>query len=91
MGPIKVEYILDEHRRSQTLTDRKRGLIRKAHELSIMTNTDIFIQLVTQKGRFYGYSFHEREHMGEYVTDGVHMHSKKGTRLQTICLFLNIT
>ncbi len=58
-GPIKVEYILDEHRRSQTLTDQKKGLIRKAHELSIMTNTDIFIQLVTQKGRFCGYSFNE--------------------------------
>lgn len=44
---IGCRYIEDKNARQGTFSKRKKGLLKKIHELSVLTNTDILIVLCT--------------------------------------------
>jgi len=52
---INIEYITDERRRQVTLTKRKQGLMKKAHELSVLCGCELVLILFDSKNKLYQY------------------------------------
>ena len=50
---IKIERITDPRQRVITLTKRKRGLIKKAMELSLLTGAQVVLQIFDEAENYY--------------------------------------
>jgi hypothetical protein len=53
---INMEYIKSKERRQITFYKRKRGLIKKAHELSILTGSELLLLIASETGHIYTYA-----------------------------------
>eukprot|EP00923_Selenidium_pygospionis_P002329 GHVN01003587.1.p2 GENE.GHVN01003587.1~~GHVN01003587.1.p2 ORF type:complete len:198 (-),score=17.01 GHVN01003587.1:1221-1814(-) len=53
---IKIEFIGDKIRRHITFSKRKGGLMKKAHELSTLTGTQVLLLVASETGNVYTYS-----------------------------------
>ncbi|KAI5148164.1 hypothetical protein ENBRE01_0152 [Enteropsectra breve] len=51
-----MEYIVPKTKRSVTFSKRKRGLMKKAHELSILTGAQILVVVASECGHIFTYS-----------------------------------
>ena len=69
-GPLSVAYVEDNEARTRKLSDRKKGLIKKAHELSIMCGVHVFLQLETESHRCYIYT-DDDERWLKYCSSGI--------------------
>lgn len=52
---IKIEFIRDDRRRQVTLNKRKQGLMKKAHELSVLCGCELALILFDSKNKLYQY------------------------------------
>ncbi|GAA5843052.1 hypothetical protein JCM11251_002717 [Rhodosporidiobolus azoricus] len=50
---ISISYIEDKTKRSVTFTKRKSGLMKKAYELSTLTNTNVAVVIVSESGNIF--------------------------------------
>ncbi|KAI6213302.1 hypothetical protein M3Y94_00134700 [Aphelenchoides besseyi] len=53
---IKMEYIGNKLRRYTTFSKRKTGIMKKAHELSTLTGTQVMLLVASETGHCYGYA-----------------------------------
>ncbi|OQS54325.1 SRF [Ecytonucleospora hepatopenaei] len=53
---IKLEYITQKTKRSVTFSKRKKGLLKKAYELALLTNAEISIIIANENGHVYTYT-----------------------------------
>ncbi|ORY77298.1 SRF-type transcription factor (DNA-binding and dimerization domain)-domain-containing protein, partial [Protomyces lactucae-debilis] len=53
---IDIEYIKDDKARGTTFAKRKTGLFKKAHELGVLTGTQIAVIVFSQQDRLFTYS-----------------------------------
>lgn len=53
---IQIEFIEDKTRRHITFSKRKAGIMKKAHELSILTGTDVLLLVASETGHIYTFS-----------------------------------
>jgi uncharacterized glyoxalase superfamily protein PhnB len=53
---IKMEYIGNKLRRYTTFSKRKTGIMKKAHELSTLTGTQVMLLVASETGHVYAFS-----------------------------------
>jgi hypothetical protein len=54
---IQIEYVKDKVKRSVTFSKRKGGLLKKAHELAVLTGADVLVLVATNPGKsVYSYA-----------------------------------
>lgn len=53
---IKLEYIHGRNKRSVTFSKRKKGIMKKAYELSVLTGTEILLLIAGDSGRVYTFA-----------------------------------
>ena len=58
---IAISYIHDKSRRHITFSKRKKGLLKKAHELSALTGTEILLLVVSESGLVYTFATQKLE------------------------------
>lgn len=51
--PVEIKLIVDEKRRRQTASKRKRGLQKKVTEYATMTGSDVLLMILTPTGKMY--------------------------------------
>ncbi|XP_061361104.1 MADS-box protein AGL42-like [Gastrolobium bilobum] len=72
-GKIQMKRIEKEESRQVTFSKRKNGLLKKAHELSVLCEAQIAVIIFSQKGRLYEFSSSDMkkilERYREYVKD----------------------
>ncbi|KAI6175212.1 MADS-box domain-containing protein [Aphelenchoides fujianensis] len=56
---IKMEYIGNKLRRYTTFSKRKTGIMKKAHELSTLTGTQVMLLVASETGHCYAFSTHK--------------------------------
>lgn len=52
---IEISFIENERKRQVTLTKRKQGLMKKAHELSVLCGCELALVMFDTKGKLYQY------------------------------------
>lgn len=53
---IKLEYIHGKNKRSVTFSKRKKGIMKKAYELNILTGTEILLLVASESGHVYTFA-----------------------------------
>jgi hypothetical protein len=53
---IKMEYIGNKLRRYTTFSKRKTGIMKKAHELSTLTGTQVMLLVASETGHVYAFA-----------------------------------
>lgn len=53
---IKLEYIRGKNKRSVTFSKRKKGIMKKAYELNILTGTEILLLVASESGHVYTFA-----------------------------------
>ncbi|KAL6997915.1 hypothetical protein U1Q18_008039 [Sarracenia purpurea var. burkii] len=55
-GRVHLRRIEDKNKRQVTFSKRRRGLMKKAQELSVLCDADLALVVLTSHGRFYEFS-----------------------------------
>ncbi|OIR57870.1 MAG: MADS box protein [Amphiamblys sp. WSBS2006] len=53
---INIEYLEDKGKRHITFSKRKAGIMKKAHELAVLTGTQVLVLVASETGNVYTYS-----------------------------------
>ncbi|KAK6090339.1 hypothetical protein P3W45_000696 [Vairimorpha bombi] len=53
---IKLEYISGKNKRNVTFSKRKKGIMKKAYELSVLTGSEILLLVASESGHVYTYA-----------------------------------
>ncbi len=53
---FSIEYITDKNKRHITFSKRKAGIMKKAHELSVLTGTEVLLLVASETGHIYTFS-----------------------------------
>ncbi|KAH9411076.1 putative SRF-type transcription factor [Ordospora pajunii] len=53
---IKLEYIAGKNKRSVCFSKRKRGIMKKAYELNILTGTEILLLIASESGHVFTFA-----------------------------------
>jgi hypothetical protein len=53
---IKMEYIEGKNKRSVTFSKRKKGIMKKAYELNVLTGTQILLLVASESGHVYTFA-----------------------------------
>ncbi|EOB13438.1 Serum response factor [Nosema bombycis CQ1] len=53
---IKLEYISGRNKRNVTFSKRKKGIMKKAYELNILTGTEILLLVASESGHVYTFA-----------------------------------
>lgn len=53
---IKMEYIHGKNKRSVTFSKRKKGIMKKAYELNVLTGTQILLLVASESGHVYTFA-----------------------------------
>lgn len=72
-----MEYIENKLRRYTTFSKRKTGIMKKAHELSILTGTQVMLLVASETGHVYAFSTNKLKPM---------ISSEQGKNLIQTCL-----
>jgi hypothetical protein len=59
-GPVQLRRIENKINRQVTFSKRRNGLLKKAHEISVLCDAEVALIVFSTKGRLYEYSSHER-------------------------------
>lgn len=76
------QYETDKAARSRKLHDRKRGLIKKADELSAITGAQVFLQIIPENGDVMTWSSNDNLY-ARYVSEGLKPGSADEKRVAT--------
>ncbi|WZZ79515.1 hypothetical protein YC2023_100089 [Brassica napus] len=68
-GKIEIKRIEDVTSRQVTFSKRRKGLLKKAHELSVLCDAQVAAIVFSQKGRLY--DFASSEHMASLKYHGI--------------------
>ena len=68
-GKVSTTFEDNKHKRQQKFYDRKKGILKKAHELSVICGVNIFIKFEAESGNVYTYGA-DKMH-DEYCTTGL--------------------
>lgn len=52
----KISFIQDRVKRQMSFTKRKAGIMKKAHDLSILTGTEVLLIIATDSGSVFSYA-----------------------------------
>ncbi|KAG2319253.1 hypothetical protein Bca52824_012466 [Brassica carinata] len=82
-GKIEIKRIEDGTSRQVTFSKRRKGLLKKAHELSVLCDAQVAAIVFSQKGRLYDFASSDMQkmierceiHRGEYF--GAQRHQKQ--------------
>lgn len=58
-GKIEMKRIENATSRQVTFSKRRNGLLKKAHELSVLCDAEVAVIVFSQKGRLYEFSSSE--------------------------------
>ncbi|PVH65232.1 hypothetical protein PAHAL_2G441300 [Panicum hallii] len=58
-GPVQLRRIENKINRQVTFSKRRNGLLKKAHEISVLCDAEVALIVFSTKGRLYEYSSHE--------------------------------
>ncbi|KAF9764018.1 Serum response factor like protein A [Nosema granulosis] len=53
---IKLEYISGRNKRNVTFSKRKKGIMKKAYELNVLTGTEILLLVASESGHVYTFA-----------------------------------
>ena len=56
---IRMEFIQNKLRRYTTFSKRKTGIMKKAHELSTLTGTQVMLLVASETGHVYAFATHK--------------------------------
>ena len=59
-GKVQLKRIENKINRQVTFSKRRNGLLKKAHEISVLCDAEVALIVFSTKGRLYEYSSHER-------------------------------
>ncbi|CAN6199742.1 unnamed protein product [Urochloa humidicola] len=59
-GPVQLRRIENKINRQVTFSKRRNGLLKKAHEISVLCDAEVALIVFSTKGKLYEYSSHER-------------------------------
>ena len=68
---IQIQQLSNEKTRQLTLAKRKKGLIKKAMELAILCNADVFIQVAGEDKETTLFSSSDLKSMSEIITNDI--------------------
>ncbi|KAG8099412.1 hypothetical protein GUJ93_ZPchr0013g34628 [Zizania palustris] len=57
-GPVQLRRIENKINRQVTFSKRRNGLLKKAHEISVLCDADVALIVFSTKGKLYEYSSH---------------------------------
>ncbi|XP_034582029.1 MADS-box transcription factor 18 isoform X2 [Setaria viridis] len=58
-GPVQLRRIENKINRQVTFSKRRNGLLKKAHEISVLCDAEVALIVFSTKGKLYEYSSHE--------------------------------
>ncbi|KAJ8752977.1 hypothetical protein K2173_008712 [Erythroxylum novogranatense] len=58
-GKIQMKRIENDASRQMSFSKRRNGLLKKAHELSVLCDAEVAVIVFSQRGRLYEFSSHE--------------------------------
>jgi len=59
-GPVQLRRIENKINRQVTFSKRRNGLLKKAHEISVLCDAEVALIVFSTKGKLYEYSSHSR-------------------------------
>jgi len=59
-GPVQLRRIENKINRQVTFSKRRNGLLKKAHEISVLCDAEVALIVFSTKGRLYEYSSNDR-------------------------------
>ena len=59
-GPVQLRRIENKINRQVTFSKRRSGLLKKAHEISVLCDAEVALIVFSTKGRLYEYSSNDR-------------------------------
>ncbi|KAG1366752.1 MADS3 [Cocos nucifera] len=59
-GRVQLKRIENEINRQVTFSKRRSGLLKKAHEISVLCDADVAVIIFSTKGKLYEYSTDSR-------------------------------
>ncbi|KAI4303752.1 hypothetical protein MLD38_039348 [Melastoma candidum] len=78
-GRVQLKRIESKINRQVTFSKRRAGLIKKAHEISVLCEADVAVIVFSAKGRLFEYSTNERM---EGILDRYEIHSNAELQVQ---------
>ncbi|KCZ81668.1 hypothetical protein H312_00846 [Anncaliia algerae PRA339] len=55
-GPVSLKFIEGKTRRGVTFSKRKKGLMKKAYELSVLTGSEVLVLVASEGGNVYSFA-----------------------------------
>jgi MADS-box transcription factor len=59
-GPVQLRRIENKINRQVTFSKRRSGLLKKAHEISVLCDAEVALIVFSTKGKLYEYSSQDR-------------------------------
>jgi hypothetical protein len=59
-GPVQLRRIENKINRQVTFSKRRNGLLKKAHEISVLCDAEVALIVFSTKGKLYEYSSHAK-------------------------------
>jgi hypothetical protein len=59
-GPVQLRQIENKINRQVTFSKRRSGLLKKAHEISVLCDAEVALIVFSTKGKLYEYSSQDR-------------------------------
>ncbi|KAK4479423.1 hypothetical protein RD792_014937 [Penstemon davidsonii] len=64
-GKVQLKRIENKINRQVTFSKRRSGLLKKAHEISVLCDADVGLIVFSTKGKLFEYATDSRHYMGE--------------------------
>ncbi|KAG5535223.1 hypothetical protein RHGRI_023115 [Rhododendron griersonianum] len=64
-GRVQMKRIENKVSRQVTFSKRRTGLLKKAHEISVLCDAEVALIVFSTKGKLFQYSTHSRHYVGE--------------------------
>ena len=79
---MKISYIEDRNKRQTSFSKRKAGIMKKAHELSVLTGTDVMLVIASDSGSIFTFTTSKLKPLIEDV-DGTERDIRRAWWLRT--------